>query len=67
MPGDGTIYLFNGCLTRGRDLTRPLTQERMLRHQVPNDVVPTSSLVGFAGALATGITMWVIILLIALG
>lgn len=45
----------------------PLTQERMLRHQVPNDVVPTSSLVGFAGAIATGITMWVIILLIALG
>ena len=39
----------------------------MLRHQAPNDVVPTSSLVGFAGALVTGTTMWVLILMIALG
>jgi hypothetical protein len=39
----------------------------MLRHQASNDVVPTSSLIGFAGALAAGMTIWAIVLLVALG
>jgi hypothetical protein len=59
--------MLNGCIFESRDQRSSLEQEKPLRHEAPNDVVHTSSLIGFTGALATGMTMWTVILLIALG